>query len=182
MNKEETSELGIQSLQVWQRSITLAKRICAEVLPIMPEDEKWSLSNQLKRAAQSVPANIAEGHGRYYYQESVRFCYIARGSLEETFSHLVLARELGYVSNETFTPISAEISEILRMLNGYIAYLKRTKRGADEPGANYHTREHPLSYAPITPNDEAPDSPIDESCSTNRLLTNRLLTIKRSIP
>lgn len=159
---EETSISGLQNLQVWQRSVSLAKRIYAQVLPIMPEDEKWSLSNQLKRAAQSVPANIAEGHGRYYYQESVRFCYIARGSLQETFSHLFLARELGYLSNETFAPISAEISEILRMLNGYIAYLKRTKRGADEPGAKYVTREDPLPYDSLILNDPLLDSPGDE--------------------
>lgn len=162
MNKEETSELGIQSLQVWQRSITLAKRICAEVLPMMPEDEKWSLSLQLKRAAQSILANIAEGYGRYYYQESIRFCYIARGSLEETFSHLVLSKELGYMSKEIFTPISDEITEIHRMLNGYIAYLKRTKRGKDEPGANHVTREDPPSYAPITPDHPPPDSLTDQ--------------------
>jgi len=51
---------------------------------------------------QSIPANIAEGYGRYYYQDNVRFCYIARGSLEETLSHLVLAHELNYISTNTY--------------------------------------------------------------------------------
>ncbi|HEX6306523.1 MAG TPA: four helix bundle protein [Anaerolineales bacterium] len=154
---EETSELGLQSLQVWQRSVSLAKCIYDQVLPALPEDEKWSLSNQLKRAAQSIPANIAEGYGRFYYQEGIRFCYIARGSLEETFTHLFLAHELGYISDEIFVPISAELSDIRRMLNGYIAYLKKTKRGKDEPGATYSAREDPMPYDPFTPGESNPN-------------------------
>ncbi len=65
-------------------------------------EEKWGLSQQIRRSAQSIPANIAEGYGRYYYQETIRFCYIARGSLEETLSHLVLAHELGYIPDRLF--------------------------------------------------------------------------------
>jgi four helix bundle protein len=99
-----------------------------------------------------VPANIAEGYGRFYYQENVRFCYIARGSLEETFSHLVLAKRLDYLPESKFNEINTEIQELRRMLNGYIAFLKRSKRGANEPGANRSVREAPIPY--ITELDE----------------------------
>ena len=77
---------GLDSLEVWRRSIDFAKLIHDTVLPILPVEEKWGLAQQLRRASQSISANIAEGYGRYYYQEGVRFCYIARGSLEETIS------------------------------------------------------------------------------------------------
>jgi len=74
---------GLESLQVWQRSLVFAVKICKEVIPLLPKDERWVMGLQLRRSAQSIPANIAEGYGRFYYQEGVRFCYIARGSLEE---------------------------------------------------------------------------------------------------
>jgi hypothetical protein len=77
---EEGSEKGLGSLKLWQRAVELAEYIHKTVLPALPADEKWCLTQQLRRSAQSVPANIAEGYGRFYYQEGIRFCYIARGS------------------------------------------------------------------------------------------------------
>jgi four helix bundle protein len=132
--KEE--ERGLGSLQVWRRSLTFAVRVCKQVVPLLPAEEKWVLAQQLRRSVQSIPANIAEGHGRYYYQESVRFCYMARGSMHETLSHLTLAHELGYLPQDLYASLIEEINELQRMLNGYIAYLKRSKRGASEAGAN----------------------------------------------
>ena len=76
----KTDEKGLETLLIWQRSLEFAKLVCKEVLPQLPSQENWALANQLRRAVQSIPANIAEGYGRYYFQESVRFCYIARGS------------------------------------------------------------------------------------------------------
>ncbi|HEY2979641.1 MAG TPA: four helix bundle protein [Anaerolineales bacterium] len=142
----KTNEKGLETLQVWQRAVAFATEICRNTLPRFPAHEKWSLTDQLRRSAQSVPANIAEGYGRYSFQESVRFCYIARGSLEETFSHLVLAHRLGYLNDETFKKLNEQIQDLKRMLNGYISFLKASKRGASEPGANHFTREEPALY------------------------------------
>ena len=83
---------GLETLLVWQKSLAFTIEVCKTILPKLPVQEKWSLVDQLRRSAQSIPANIAEGYGRFYFQESIRFCYIARGSLEETFSHLTLAQ------------------------------------------------------------------------------------------
>jgi four helix bundle protein len=138
---ERPVEKGLESLAVWKKSIDFAVWVYQSVLPILPAVENNALSNQLRRAAQSIPANIAEGHGRYYYQEGVRFCYIARGSLEETQSHLTLAHRLGYLSEPMLTEAAHQIDEIRRMLNGYIAYLKQTKRGASEAGSSIHENE-----------------------------------------
>ena len=115
---------------------------------MFPVEEKWALTNQLRRSAQSIPANIAEAYGRYYYKDSVRFCYIARGSLEETYSHITLANELGYISPDTYTQMLKEIQELRRMLNGYITFLKRSKRGESEPGSASSIHEEQTLYFP----------------------------------
>jgi four helix bundle protein len=132
---EEGSEKGLGSLKLWQRAIEFAEHIHKIVLPALPVEEKWCLTQQLRRSAQSVPANIAEGYGRFYYQEGIRFCYIARGSLEETYSHLFLASRLRYLSEEIYQNALDLINELKRMISGYIAFLKQSKRGASEPGA-----------------------------------------------
>jgi four helix bundle protein len=137
---------GLDTLEAWKRSKDFALRVYKDVLPLLPVEEKWNLNQQIRRSAQSVPANIAEGHGRFYYQENVRFCYIARGSLTETYSHLALAQELGYISPAIYKEMKNQIEELIRIINGYIAFLKRSKRGANEPGANQTIREDPAPY------------------------------------
>jgi len=94
----------------------------------------------------SIPANIAEGHGRVYYQDNVRFCYNARGSLEETLSHLVFSFEAKYIPKPLFKELSTEGDEIGQMLNGYITFLKRSKQGANEPGSVHVIQEISESY------------------------------------
>ncbi len=143
---ENTATKGLETLQIWQRSLEFARLVCKEILPLLPFHEKRALAEQLRRSVQSIPANIAEGYGRYYFQESVRFCYIARGSLEETFSHLALAHELAYLPDETYKNLTAEIQELRGMLNGYIAYLKESKRGLSEPGSAVYVRESSFPY------------------------------------
>ncbi len=94
---------GLEGLQVWQRAKELTLLVCREVLPHFPAEEKFALAQQLRRAVHSVPTNIAEAHGRYSYADAIRFCYIARGSLDETLSHLLIAGELGYVTAEQWS-------------------------------------------------------------------------------
>jgi four helix bundle protein len=158
---------GLETLQIWQRSLEFARLVCSEVLPQLPEQEKWSLTSQLRRSVQSIPANIAEGYGRYYYQENVRFCYIARGSLEETYSHLSLAFQLHYLSRSQYNPLEAELREIRKMLSGYISFLKKSKRGGSEPGAGISLHEDMLPYM-IEPEDSKPD-PLDPDPNNHHL-------------
>jgi len=136
MNPEIEKNKGLETLQIWPRSLDFSVVVCKQVLPLLPKEEKWALVDQLRRAVQSVPANIAEGYGRFYYQDAIRYCYIARGSLEETFSHLTLAHRLGYLDAGRYDQISGEIRELRRMLSGYVSFLRRSKRGANEPGAS----------------------------------------------
>ncbi len=138
---------GLERLETWKKSESFAVKIYLEVLPLLPPEEKWGLNQQMRRSAQSIPANIAEGYGRYYYQENIRFCYMARGSLEELLSHLVLAHDLEYIPSELFEPLAKQGNELVRLINGYIAYLKRSRVGAGDPGAPAYVRENHPEYS-----------------------------------
>jgi len=137
---------GLKRLQVWVKAKDFGIRVYKKVLPLLPADERWNLAQQLRRSSLSVSANIAEGYGRFYYQDNVRFCYIARGSLAETLSHLVFAFEVDFVPEALYKELEAEGEEIERMLNGYIGYLKKSKHGEHEPGADRIIREDPEPY------------------------------------
>jgi four helix bundle protein len=133
--------MNLDELEVWTMAKDFAVAIYKEVVPRLPPDEKWNLTQQLKRAGQSIPANIAEGHGRYHFLDNVRFCYIARGSLTEVQSHVTLARELGYLPDEIYAKMTCQAESIGKKLNNYIAYLKRSKQGEKEMPPGYTIRE-----------------------------------------
>jgi len=147
---------GLERLDVWQAAKTFAIAVYNEVLPHLPVEEKWGLNQQLRRAAQSIPANVAEGHGRYYYQETIRFCYVARGSLEEVCSHLELAYDLGFIPTEIYGRISKDADRVNRLINGYIAFLKKSRQGENEPGSPKMIRDIQVDYLPET------DSPFSQ--------------------
>jgi four helix bundle protein len=152
---------GLNRLKVWVKAKEFAVSIYKKVLPLLPSEEKWNLNQQLRRSALSVPANIAEGYGRFYYQDNVRFCYNARGSLEEVLSHLTVAYELNYISEGLYRELMNDGDEVDRMLNGYIAYLKKSKQGTNEPGANYHPDPYAPSKTPEPDEDLAkPEDPV----------------------
>ncbi len=87
-------EQSFEKLKVWQKAHQLSLDIHKKLLPLMPKEEKYGLSDQLRRSSKSIGANIAEGAGRYYYMDNVRFCYNARGSLDEILNHLILQRKV----------------------------------------------------------------------------------------
>lgn len=152
---------GLEKLDVWCRARDFAVRVHKEILPLLPPEEKYALSQQLRRSSQSIPANIAEGHGRFYFQENVRFCYIARGSLEESLSHIVHARQVGYISEELYKSLAVDGENLNRLINGYIGFLKKSKQGANEPGANYAIRDLPSEYRIEGDSSESLDSNIE---------------------
>jgi len=137
---------GLEKLDVWCRARDFAVRVHKEILPLLPPEEKYALSQQLRRSSQSIPANIAEGHGRFYFQDNVRFCYIARGSLEESLSQIVHAHRVGYISDELYKSFATDGENLNRLINGYIGFLKKSKQGANEAGANYAVRDMPSAY------------------------------------
>ena len=115
-----------EDLEVWQQAREFRNKI-SELTDSFPEKEKYKLSDQILRASRSVTANIAEGYGRFHYQENVQFARQARGSLYETLDHLTVAKDEDYIEKSTFKEFKSEIFDIIPMLNGYISYLKRQK-------------------------------------------------------
>lgn len=89
-----------------------------------PSDELYGLTNQIRRAAVSVPTNIAEGHGRNYSKETVQFLHIARGSLFEVETLLILACDIGYLNKKQAEEIHVSITSCKKLLNGLINYFK----------------------------------------------------------
>lgn len=148
---------SLETLEAWKKAKDFALRVYREVLPLLPSEEKWSLKQQLRRSTNSIPANIAEGYGRFYYQENIRFCYNARGSLEESLSHLVICYELEYIPKPLFDSLEQDGEKLTQLINGYIGYLKRSKQGQNEPGAKHSVQEDPAPY-----DDEPPETPTPE--------------------
>ena len=140
------TEQSFEKLATWQKAHQLMLDIHKKLIPLLPKEEKYDLADQSKRSSKSVPANIAEGSGRYYYMDNVRFCYNARGSLDETLSHLIAARDLEYCPVSLYQDLRSQIEEIRRCLNGYIAWLKAQKVGENEPGAKLIIHEISPEY------------------------------------
>ncbi|MBY8963847.1 four helix bundle protein [Flavobacterium sp. D11R37] len=116
---------GVQSykdLLVWQKGIQLVKLVYT-VLQDFPKDEVFGLQSQMKRAAVSIPSNIAEGWGRSSKPNYIQFLRIARGSLFELETQLIIAKELGFVGELKFNELISLITEESKMLNAFIRTL-----------------------------------------------------------
>jgi four helix bundle protein len=109
-------------LEVWQKAIDLVVLVY-DVTQTFPQDERFGLTNQVRRAAVSIPANIAEGQGRKHMAEFSQFLAIARGSLLETETHFAIALRLKYVTPEQFQAMTAMTQATGRLLNGLIRAL-----------------------------------------------------------
>lgn len=92
-----------------------------------PKEERFRLTDQLTRALRSTTNNIAEGYGRFHFQENIQFCRISRGSLYEIIDHFIIAVEEKYINNAEFELLKEKINKCLAVLNGYINYLKKAK-------------------------------------------------------
>lgn len=117
---------GFEELEVWKKSRIFKNQI-AVLVKEFPGEEKYRLLDQLIRSSRSTNSLIAEGHGRYTYADQLHFCIQARGSLSESFNHLVDAYDSNYISEETLTRFRIQLKEIERMLNGYINHLRKQK-------------------------------------------------------
>ncbi len=112
-----------KELLVWQRAVSLATQIY-RMTSAFPSAEKFGLTAQIRRAVTSVPANIAEGWAIGSTKEYIQFLFIARGSLSELETHLVVSRNLGFLQTSHLSNAQTEIEQIGKMLNGLIQSLR----------------------------------------------------------
>ncbi len=115
---------SFEELEVYKAAREFRKKIY-RLIKKLPPDEKYNLDGQMRRASLSLTNNIAEGHGRYHFQENIQFCRISRGSLMELIDDLNTCIDEEYFSLEYLEQLKKEGYRINKMLNGYIAYLKK---------------------------------------------------------
>ena len=113
-----------ETLKCYQLARELRKAISL-FCKTLPREETYRLKDQIIRSSRSISANIAEGYGRHHHQENIQFCRIARGSLSETLDHLTTALDEEYITNNQYTELRQKLEESWKVLNGYIAYLKK---------------------------------------------------------
>jgi len=114
---------GYRDLVVWQRGMSLAEATY-RVTQDFPREEQFGLTSQARRAAVSIPANIAEGYGRGTRPAYISFVRIAQGSLKELETHLLLAGRPGFCREEAVKPLLAEADELGRMIRALLTRLR----------------------------------------------------------
>jgi len=115
---------GFRTLNAWKKAYELALEIY-RLSKKFPKQEVYALTSQLQRAAVSVPANIAEGYERNHRKEYLQYLYIAKGSLGEVETYLLLAKDLGYMTEKDFAAISQMRDETARIIKGLVRSLER---------------------------------------------------------
>ena len=119
-----------QNLIVWQRAMELVEEVY-RLTKFLPKEETYALSDQMRRAAVSIPSNIAEGSGRFSIKEKIHFIEIAYGSLTETLCQLDIAHDLDYISDKEFIDEKERINVIGKQLSGLRASLQKQLESAN---------------------------------------------------
>lgn len=127
MKGQERQITTFEDLEVWQLCRVLRKEIY-KITKVFPKHEERALIPQMLRAAISATANIAEGFGRFHYQENIQFCRQTRGSLFEIVDHLITSHDENYVNNDKFKELKELCYRCIKVLNAYIASIRRKKR------------------------------------------------------
>lgn len=108
-----------KDLIVWQKSMTLVKELY-KMTQSFPKEELYGITSQIRRAAVSIPSNIAEGYGRGHEKELIQFLYIALGSASELETQLIICKEIGYVNEAEYDKLNDLNIEIIKMLSALI--------------------------------------------------------------
>ena len=117
---------SFEDLEVWKKGREV-RLFVKELVKKFPKEEMHILTFQIRKSSRSVTNNIAEGHGRFSYQENIQFCRVSRGSLTETLDHVIVAFDEEYISQQDLNDFRALYGDCLKLLNGYIGYLKNIK-------------------------------------------------------
>ena len=122
---------SFEELECWQACRDV-KQFIAALVKKYPPDERFRLVDNMLRAARSTTHNIAEGYGRFHYQENIQFCRHSRGSLYELKDQLISSLDEGFISREDYDRGLALIKRATLLVNGYIRYLRKRKHETAE--------------------------------------------------
>jgi four helix bundle protein len=122
--KEDTRLFSFQDLKVWQKAILFAEKVIRTIDKLQTPRKHYRLIEQLESAATSVAMNIAEGKGRQTTKEFIQFLFIARGSLFEVVTLLIIFQRLDWIKNETVVDIQQKAEEITKMINSLIKSMR----------------------------------------------------------
>lgn len=125
MNEDSQPIRSYRDLRVWKEAMDLAVAACL-LAAQFPKQEMYGFTSQVRRAAASVPANIAEGYGRENKGSYVQFLRIAQGSIKELETHLLLAVRIKLIGDEPTRPIMSQCDTVGRMLHGLIRSLDKS--------------------------------------------------------
>jgi four helix bundle protein len=132
------------NLESWQQALNLVKSVYSST-STFPKSELYGLTSQMRRAAVSIPSNIAEGAARESTPEFLRFLYISRGSLAELETQLLISRDLGYI--EDVTQLLTDLERVSGLLNGLVRSLKsRSSARVREDLAEYDDLPDTISH------------------------------------
>lgn len=113
-------------LDAWKKGHTLVLEIYV-LTRKFPKEELYGITSQVRRVASSVTANIAEGFGRFHYNDKIRFYHLARGSVGEVQNFLFLARDLHFIEHEECDGLKEKLDDIRRLINGLIRSIEACK-------------------------------------------------------
>lgn len=125
---KSTGYQNFEELEVWKKARIL-KNEFFDLIKQYPWEEKFRLIDQTIRSSRSINTQVAEGHGRRTFPDRIRFCVIARGSLSETLNHLIDAFDCKYINDQQLEHFRIKITEIEKLLNGYISWLEKQNKG-----------------------------------------------------
>src|SRR5207248_10268972 len=117
---------SFEDLEAYRAAREFRKKMYG-VTRTVPESEKFNLNIQIRKAALSVTNNIAEGHGRFYYLDNIRLALISRGSVQELMDDLNACEDEGYLPPLEVGRLKHEAAGVLRLINGYVRYLRESK-------------------------------------------------------
>ena len=124
----ERHEQNFEQLECWRACRELRLFAVRKIVPLLPADERFRLKDQLIRAARSTTANIAEGDGRFHYQDNAKYCRNARGSCKEVLDHLITAHDEGMIADPLLLEGRKLVERAVRLVSAYIRWLMRAQR------------------------------------------------------